>query len=62
MTIHCVKKYFFPIRKCQYIIYDGFYIGNGRICGKKVTYPNKFLCDACIKDAESEGQAIGREE
>jgi hypothetical protein len=26
-----------------------------------VTFPNMFLCDRCVRNAESEGQAIGSE-
>ena len=49
-------------RMCQKVIDDGLHSGEERRCGRPVEHPNHYLCRKCIKEAESEGQAMGVEE
>ncbi len=48
-----------PFRKCQNIIDDGLYSGEERKCTNFVDPPNKFLCNECLRTAESEEQILG---
>ncbi len=50
------------IRTCQRIIDDGYYSGKQKICGRYVQEPNRFLCNQCLREAESETQILGFEE
>jgi hypothetical protein len=49
-------------RKCQNIIEDGLHSGIEKRCNRPVKHPNHYLCDRCIRCAESLGQCLGTEE
>lgn len=47
------------IRTCQKVLDEGLYSGQEKVCGRPVTAPNHFLCNRCLRDAESVEQALG---
>ena len=52
------KRRLIKRRRCQYVIDDGLFSGEEKKCGRLVKNPNKFLCDRCLRHAESLEQIV----
>ena len=46
-------------RRCQNILDDGLFSGVEKKCDRLLSNPNKFLCNTCLKKAESIEQCLG---